>query len=309
VSKRIALLIVVGLLVVVGVSRLMGTSPSGDDAVQHALAPDDVEIVPAAAFTNTTLSARRAGARGGEAELSSCTWYVNGVPVTEVTAPTLDPSYFKKGDEVVAEAVTDPEAGARRSAPVVIAGTPPQMNSGMIDYDAKTAKIVASASASDADGDPLEYRYAWLRNDAEVAGQTGATLDVSGFKNGDRILARISVHDGESSSSAITTNVVALGSDAPAITSTPPQSAAEGGRYVYQVETTHDPGSLSFELVEAPAGMTIDENGRIEWSLPQDQEGEQSYPVAVRVSHPSGGETTQHFTIGTGPVAPPAPAR
>jgi hypothetical protein len=265
--------------------------------------------MPAAAFTNTPLSARRAGARGSEAELSSCAWYVNGVPVTEVTEATLDPKYFKKGDEVVAEAVTDPEAEARRSAPVVIQGAPPQMNSGMIDYDAAAARIVASASASDVDGDPLEYRYTWLCNDVEIAGQTGATLDVSGFKNGDRIRARISAHDGESLSAALSTNPVVLGSDAPAITSTPPQSAA-GGRYVYQVETTsHDPGSLSFELVDAPDGMTIDESGRIEWALPQDQEGEQSYSVAVRVSHRSGGETTQRFTIGTGPVAPPAPAK
>jgi hypothetical protein len=302
VSKKTVILIVAAVLVAFGVAKMMGTPGAGDELAATAMAAGDVEIVPASAFANTPLSARRAGARASDAGVSTCTWYKNGVQIAGVSEATLDPSNFGKGDEIVAEAVVEPGMPARRSHPVKIKGMRPQMNAATLLYDAEAAEIRAEAAASDVDGDALTYQYAWFRNNEKISGAEGATLKVSGFRNDDRIHVRVTAFDGEEASAPMNAAPVILGSDAPAITSMPPQAAEEGGRYVYQVATTaHDPGSLSFELSEAPAGMTIDENGRIEWPVPQDQEGAQSFNVTVRVLHTSGAETTQRFTIATAP--------
>jgi len=47
--------------------------------------------------------------------------------------------------------------------------------------------LTASVSGfSDPDGDPISYRYRWLRNGTEIAGATSSTLDLNATGNGDR---------------------------------------------------------------------------------------------------------------------------
>ena len=300
---RIAILIVAGVLLAFGVSMLMGRSGPTADPAASVAAAGEIEIMPTDPFTNTTLTARRAGRHTADAgEVSSWTWYRNGAKIPGASTETLNPALFAKGDEIAVEAVLEPGARPRRSKTVTIHGARPQITSALATHREQSAEIYVQASAMDADGDDLTFRYTWFRNGTEIAGASAPTLDVSGFRNGDRIHASVVADDGEASSAPFVSDAVVLGSDAPAITSTPPRSL-EDGRYVYQVTTTqHDPGSLSFELVDAPAGMTIDDKGRIDWVVPQDQTDVVVHAVAVRVAHPNGGETVQHFTITTGPV-------
>ncbi len=63
--------------------------------------------------------------------------------------------------------------------------------------------------------------------------------------------------------------------------------------------SAEDPESLTYELVEAPQGMSISAEGLIDWMLPGPQAGEQRYEVVVRVTNSRGGEAYQDFSIAT----------
>ncbi len=300
-SRKAILIALVVVLAAVGVSRLFKSAGAPERTAAVARV-GEVVITPARAHAQSELTARVGGARGRVQEVESCTWYKNGAPIDGVTSATLDPSYFGKGDEIVAVAVTVPGMPAQRSQPVVIQGARPQISSGLTLQREGTTEAYAQVTAMDADGEALTYRYAWYRNGEEIPGATGETLDVSGYRSGDRIHAQITAFDGEEASAPLACTPLVLGSDALAITSTPPQATVEG-RYVYQVTTTrHATGRVEFILDEAPLGMRIDENGRIDWELPQDQIDVVVHTVAVRVSHSSGGEAVQRFSITTGPV-------
>lgn len=72
--------------------------------------------------------------------------------------------------------------------------------------------LQASVTAHDADNDPLTYSYEWLRNGTTIAGATGTSLDLSVPGNGDRgdtITVRVTVSDGQASTVATTSVVVA----------------------------------------------------------------------------------------------------
>jgi hypothetical protein len=295
-------LIVLAVVVAFGVSRLMKQAAAPADRQAGSARAGELEIMPASAFSHTTLMARVAGVRGTNAEPGVCRWYRNGEPISGVAGNTLEPTYFKKGDHIEVEAAVTPDAPVQRSKTVVIRGTRPQITSALAMNRAGGTEVYAQVSALDADGDPLTYRYVWYRNGEEIPGATGETVDVSGFHNGDRVHAMVSAFDGTEASAPFACDPAVLGSDAPAITSTPPQSLTDG-RYVYQVTTTaHEAGTLRFRLDEAPAGMSIDENGRIEWDMPSEQTDVVVHNVAVRVSHNTGGEAVQRFSITTGPV-------
>jgi len=261
-----------------------------------------LEVLPAQAFANTELNARVAGVKGRNAELASCTWYRNGVRIPDATTSTLDPSHFSRGDEIAVEAVVEPGEAAQRSAPVTIQNSRPSIMSAMASQRNEGAEIGLQMNAIDNDGDAVTYQYAWFRNGEAITGANGSTVDVSGFHSGDKVYARIVANDGQDDSSPYNSAPVVLGSEALAITSTPP-SATSGGRYQYQVTTTDaEPGTVHYELLQAPAGMTIDGNGRIDWELPQDLQEVVVHQVEVRVAHDSGTEATQRFSITTGPV-------
>jgi hypothetical protein len=300
VSRKAILIVLVAIAAAFSVSRLMHRAAAPATSATKAQAAE-IQILPADAHTNSLLTARIAGSRGHTSQLASCAWYRNGELIAGMTEPTLDPSQFSKGDRIEVEASTAAGEPARRSQPVVIQDSRPQINSAMASQRDDRTEMFLRVNASDNDNDPLTYTYAWYRNGEEIAGATGETLDVSGFHDGDSVYARIIASDGSEDSVPFNSSPIVLGSEAPAFTSTPPSATIEG-RYIYQVTTTHDPGTLSFELLQAPAGMTIDGNGRIEWQMPAEQDDVIVHEVAVRVSHPTGGEAVQRFKITTGPV-------
>jgi hypothetical protein len=83
----------------------------------------------------------------------------------------------------------------------------------------------------------------------------------------------------------------------PSITSTPPEPATVGSPYVYQVTATDPSGApLTYSLLAAPAGMTIDAaSGLVSWTPTASQLGNQS--VAIQAADPSGASASQTFTL------------
>lgn len=81
----------------------------------------------------------------------------------------------------------------------------------------------------------------------------------------------------------------------PVISSTAPASALEDASYVYEVSATDPNGdAISFALVQAPAGMQIN-NNRITWTPGNHQVGKAN--VIVRAQDPAGLFADQIFTI------------
>jgi len=55
------------------------------------------------------------------------------------------------------------------------------------------------------------------------------------------------------------------------VRSTPPITYEPGTRFEYQMEIHTQYGPLSCELIDAPSGMSVNDRGRIEWSVPRSQ--------------------------------------
>jgi len=83
----------------------------------------------------------------------------------------------------------------------------------------------------------------------------------------------------------------------PLITSTPITSATQGQAYQYPVTASDADGdTLSFSLITAPSGMSIDATtGLITWTPGNAQVGSNS--VELRVTDPGGLHVTQSFTV------------
>ena len=92
--------------------------------------------------------------------------------------------------------------------------------------------------------------------------------------------------------------VIGSSNTAPSITSTPVTEATQGQPYSYDVEAT-DPDAgdtLTFSLVTAPVGMTIDPaSGLIGWTPSNAQVGDNA--VEVQVTDSGGLSDTQSFTV------------
>lgn len=257
-------------------------------------------IAPATAFVNSTLQARLESRRGSGADPGACRWFVNETEVPGATAATLGPGHFKKGDAVRVKAVAD--GSTLVSETVVIANTPPKITNASADLKAEpSAEIVLRVAAVDADDDPIRYRYEWFKNGQRVEGQTDSKIDVSHFKKGDRVHANVVASDPESSTAPYKSDPIELGSNAPKITSTPPQVLGDDRLFVYQVKVASGSGSLKYELLESPEGMRIDGGGRIEWTVPvhESPDDARRHRAVVRVTDPMGGYTTQEFSITT----------
>ncbi|MEO0804185.1 MAG: putative Ig domain-containing protein, partial [Cyanobacteria bacterium J06642_2] len=101
--------------------------------------------------------------------------------------------------------------------------------------------------------------------------------------------------------------------DAPAILSSPIATAVPDQTYRYDL-IARDPNGdrLTYELVDGPAGLTIDELGRLRWSPEAGDAG--SYPVTVTVTDAYGATATQSFALTVeiddeAPVASVLPSR
>lgn len=260
------------------------------------------QIYPKRAYTSNALQLRIDGATRDEYSYLEVRWTRNGQPIMGEATPTLPSHHTQKGDKIQAfvnilgpEALPEPVV----VVPVDIHNSPPRINSATtamrsLDGDILVVKI----DASDADRDPLRYRYKWFRNDQQIPQENKAILELKEVKAGDTYYATVVAFDGEDETAEYKCDPVDMGEDAPMIVSEPPSSFTEDRRYVYQLEVEGaTPDLLKYELVTAPEGMTISETGAITWGLPEAQVGTREYKVAVRVSNGAGADAVQEFSI------------
>ncbi|MFO1501304.1 MAG: putative Ig domain-containing protein [Verrucomicrobiota bacterium] len=165
---------------------------------------------------------------------------------------------------------------------------------------AATALYAYAARASDPDGDALSYRL--------VKGPPGMTIDAnSGLVQWNPTAQDIGAHsvslsvsDGRGGSGAQSFTLAVLsssGNQAPIISSSPGLSVPVRQNYSYDVAASDPDGdSITFSLVTAPAGMTVDlATGIIRWATSLSDVG--PHPVQLRVTDSHSAFTDQSFTI------------
>ncbi len=232
-------------------------------------------------------------------------WYVDDSIVQESDLPELGPGVFKKGSKVYVDII--PSTQASRGQPfrtdaIKVGNLPPVVSSANLTPPNPVLGdvITISAAGEDPDGDSISYRYQWTVNGEyrkEIPSDS-KTFTTNALKKGDEICVVVTPSDGESDGASKLSNVVRIGNLPPRITSVPPTMIG-GGTYTYQV-TAQDPDgdALTYALVQAPPGMTIDRTtGLIRWepNFPIDEKN--NALVKISVDDGDGGVASQEFTL------------
>jgi hypothetical protein len=170
----------------------------------------------------------------GDTLTYSYQWTKGGGDIAGAVGTTLDLAVSGNGDrgDAIAVRVTASDgsatSGPLTSAVVTVVNSAPAMISATIAPSSPDTDdvLIATVVAQDPDGDPLTYSYQWTKNGADIAGATGATLDlgVSGNGNrGDAIAVRVTASDGSSTSGPLTSAAVTVVNSAPSasVTLTP----------------------------------------------------------------------------------------
>ena len=158
--------------------------------------------------------------------------------------------------------------------------------------------LAIDLQASDREGDPLAFGLASGPVGLSVDPARGTLRWIPGADQSGTQSVVVSVLDPFGGSAQETLTIVVGGSGgAVAIASVLPAAASVGRTYIYPVSADGDQGGpLTFSVLAAPPGLTIDANtGVIVWTPTADEVGSQ--PVILKVSGGAGGFATQSFTV------------
>ncbi len=151
--------------------------------------------------------------------------------------------------------------------------------------------------ATDAEGDYLTYSLISApagMNINSLSGEVSWLVTNGDIGNVD-VVVNVSDESGLTAEQAFTLNITL--NSAPSINSTPQHTIVKGSTYLYDVEASDvDGGTLSYALIQAPTGMTIDENsGLVQWVTTAPNLGE--HAVTVNVTDAFGAYAEQSFVI------------
>ncbi len=233
-------------------------------------------------------------------------WFVNEHRVDGETHSTLSPTFLKLGDKVAVEIVAfDGQTSGKlyKTDQAVVKNTPPEVVRVTIEptgSDRGEMRVVVEAV--DVDYDAIHYVYRWRRNVALVQEGERQTLDTKTFGRGDSITVEVIPHDAGGVGKPKLSEPIALGNNAPKITSQPPIKF-EKGMFVYGVQAVDDDkDSLKYVLDTAPSGMIIDKDtGMISWPVTPDMTG--THRVRIVVQDGQGGTASQDFDLTLAPSA------
>lgn len=138
----------------------------------------------------------------------------------------------------------------------------------------------------------IKYTYKWTKNGKPFGENTDS---VSGFKKGDKIEAMITPFDGDNYGQTMILSTVIMKTTPKIIENR--EISFDGNMLSHTVMAVDpDGGKLSYSLIEAPGGMTIDKtDGKINWPVEPDEFGQ--FIVKVRVSNDQGGEAVYQLKI------------
>ncbi|MEM7474008.1 MAG: putative Ig domain-containing protein [Planctomycetota bacterium] len=212
--------------------------------------------------------------------------------------PTID----QVGSQDVVVQVSDGIGGAVTQAfsIEVLSGTPniaPSITSEAPRFAAVGSPFVYSLTATDPENTTITYSLGQGPAGMTVDANTGA-VDWTPIASqvGKQVVTLIATDsDGANAIESFEVDVLAS-NNAPTISSFAPTTSVAGAEFRYDVLAKDvDLDQLNFELLESPAGATIDAFGRVRW-LPQLADLG-NHVFELRVTDPRGGEATQSFTL------------
>lgn len=227
------------------------------------------------------------------------TWFVNDREIGKGMSFTYDE--IKKGDKIFADITPyDGKAYGKttRSGEITIAGLPPRILSLSIIPEivyVTTPQIVLNALFEDPDGDSIRLIAHWLAQD-EMLPDTSNVLQLSrlALKKNDVITGAAFADDGEHRSEAFTFEITVA--NAPPAFRTKIDSVKCSTDSVYYQLPIFDPDGdpLTFEILEAPSGISIDEQQGIIYGAAGTIE---VFEVAVRATDTDGAYLDARFTL------------
>src|SRR5438874_3595125 len=228
-------------------------------------------------------------------------WIVNGLPVPAATGPQFLTAQLKKGDEIGVELIPSDgkvNGAVFKTASVTVGNTAPRIDEiHMEPVSVHRGEILkARVVARDPDGDPVQLSYKWFRNGKELPGQQTDTLDTKPFHKKDVLRVLVTASDGQAARDPILGMPVTIENAPPRFTSTP-STALNNGQYLYQVTATDpDEDPISYELKEAPSGMTIEAaTGKLVWKLTPETKGK--HHVLIVAKDNENAHTEQDFDL------------
>ncbi len=302
------------LVVSISLISCTGESSKTEDAAGIGLHANHLPVIRSIRINPSPLVLNRpitAQVEGSDADGDLITyrqqWKVND---SGVTYGLLDSKTLKRGDRLSVEVVPyDGRAqGVAVRAEAVMGNTPPEVTKLLFDpSEIRVGDYIRTqVTGSDADNDPIEYRFRWWRNNSEVADGEASELSTEGFVKGDTVVVEVTPADPIEKGKSKLSEPSTILNSAPKITSAPPTKIERGG-FVYLV-TANDPDgdSLIYALEMAPPGMKIDKKtGKIEWPLTGKLAG--NYKVRVTATDGDQAHAFQEFDLAF--PSPPTSSR
>lgn len=226
-------------------------------------------------------------------------WFVNGEEIGEGMSLTYPD--IKKGDRIFAEVTPyDGKAygKAMKSGEITIGGIAPRIISVSVMPEmvyVTTPQITLNALFEDADQEEIELVVHWLVND-EVLNNTSNVLQLSslGLKKNEVITGAAFADDGDDRSEPFPFEIT--------IANSPPAFKMKIDSVKCATDSVHytlpifdpDGDPLSFELLDAPAGIMIDKDNGIIYGTAGETE---VFEVFVRVTDSEGAYLDAQFTL------------
>ncbi len=168
------------------------------------------------------------------------------------------------------------------STPKIIIGA-----GGLYQYDVE---------ANDPENTAISYNLTVKPNGMTIDTNTGLiTWQTQNTTNGD-FQVTVTATDADGGIAYQNYYIRVTPNQAPIINSQPLELAQLGVTYKYDVIAKDaDNDTLTYNLLQAPQGLTIDQFGRIRWQSASQNQG--IYPVTIQVSDGRGGITTQTYNL------------
>ena len=211
------------------------------------------------------------------------------------------PTAGQVGVTIISVVVEDEQqASTTQTYRIEISAAPPNLAPAIISQPQGFATAGATyryqVQAEDPNDDTLAYQLITGPSGMQIDGTTGELTWEPDTTASGQYTVIVGANDGRLGGAQRFVLEVVTNNAAPEILSDPVTTAFPGEVYRYDLNATDDsPYRLSYELVEAPETMIIDEYGRIRWT----PETTGTTEVEVRVTDVYGASTTQRYNLST----------
>jgi hypothetical protein len=276
-----------------------GKKPDGQEKTNTPPVITEVSLLPLNPTVQSRISAQILSSdKDGDQVTYDVKWFVNGTEIGEGMSLSYDE--VAKGDQISAEVT--PYDGKDYGEPVmsnqvIISGSPPSIASLQIAPESlfvTTPQVVVTALANDPDKDSVRIIIHWIVK-GETIPDTANVLNLKKYslKKNDVITGSAFVDDGEFRSEPFLFELVIA--NAPPVFSKEIDSVKCAPENISYKLPIYDPDGdeITFELLDAPNGIVLDEKTGVISGSTDDV----SFEVSIRATDTEGAYIEASFTL------------